>query len=118
MKEDDAICMKDGSAFTDLTDYARLATQTEEELLAEALTDPDVQPLTDERLRSFRPLPETPAGNFLDRVRELSKENKTPITLRVDADVARFFRAQGKGYQRLMNTVLRAYMEASIARGC
>ncbi len=39
-------------------------------------------------------------------------EAKTPISLRVDADVLEFFRAQGKGYQTRMNAVLRAYMEA------
>lgn len=33
------------------------------------------------------------------------------ITLRIDADVVDFFRAQGPGYQRRMNAVLRRYME-------
>lgn len=35
---------------------------------------------------------------------------KQQITLRVDADVIDFFKQQGKGYQRLMNFALRAYM--------
>lgn len=35
---------------------------------------------------------------------------KQQITLRVDKDVVEFFRRQGKGYQRLMNFALRAYM--------
>lgn len=35
---------------------------------------------------------------------------KQQITLRVDSDVVAFFRQQGKGYQRLMNFALRAYM--------
>src|SRR5205809_640828 len=35
---------------------------------------------------------------------------KQQITLRVDQDVIRFFKTQGKGYQRLMNFALRAYM--------
>ena len=35
---------------------------------------------------------------------------KQQITLRVDADVIAFFKQQGKGYQRLMNFALRAYM--------
>ena len=35
---------------------------------------------------------------------------KQQITLRVDSDVIDFFRRQGKGYQRLMNFALRAYM--------
>lgn len=35
---------------------------------------------------------------------------KQQITLRVDRDVIEFFKSQGKGYQRLMNFALRAYM--------
>jgi uncharacterized protein (DUF4415 family) len=35
---------------------------------------------------------------------------KQQITLRVDSDVIAFFKKQGKGYQRLMNFALRAYM--------
>jgi hypothetical protein len=78
MQDEDALYMTDGSAFVDLTDYARLATQTEDALLAAALADPDAQPVTEERLQAFRPLPEVPGGNFLDRARALSKENTIP----------------------------------------
>lgn len=39
-------------------------------------------------------------------------ERKKLISLRLDADVVAFFRAQGKGYQTRINSVLRAYMEA------
>jgi len=35
---------------------------------------------------------------------------KQQITLRIDQDVIEFFKTQGKGYQRLMNFALRAYM--------
>src|SRR5690349_10242971 len=35
---------------------------------------------------------------------------KEQITLRIDRDVIEFFKSQGKGYQRLMNFALRAYM--------
>ncbi|HEV3040234.1 MAG TPA: BrnA antitoxin family protein [Candidatus Angelobacter sp.] len=35
---------------------------------------------------------------------------KQQITLRVDSDIIAFFKEQGKGYQRLMNFALRAYM--------
>ena len=37
------------------------------------------------------------------------------ITLRVDRDVARYFRGMGPGYQGRMNRVLRAYMLARLA---
>jgi uncharacterized protein (DUF4415 family) len=38
---------------------------------------------------------------------------KTLLSLRIDADVVDWFRAQGPGYQSRMNALLRAYMEAS-----
>lgn len=40
---------------------------------------------------------------------------KTKITLRVDQDVARFFRAMGQGHLTRMNAVLRAFMLARLA---
>lgn len=39
---------------------------------------------------------------------------KASISLRVDADVLEWFRAQGPGYQTKMNAVLRAFKNASI----
>lgn len=40
---------------------------------------------------------------------------KVPMTLRVDADVAKFFRAMGAGHLPRMNAVLRAFMHARLA---
>jgi uncharacterized protein (DUF4415 family) len=37
--------------------------------------------------------------------------NKKQITLRLDQDILEFFKGQGKGYQRNINTVLRRYMQ-------
>lgn len=37
---------------------------------------------------------------------------KQAVSLRVDQDVLEWFRSTGKGYQSLMNAVLRAYVEA------
>lgn len=37
---------------------------------------------------------------------------KALLSLRVDADVIAWFKAQGAGYQSRMNALLRAYMEA------
>lgn len=37
---------------------------------------------------------------------------KALLSLRVDADVVEWFRAQGAGYQSRMNALLRAYMKA------
>lgn len=40
--------------------------------------------------------------------------NKASISLRVDQDVLEWFKAQGPGYQTRINTVLRAFRDASI----
>jgi len=40
----------------------------------------------------------------------LGSAAKEQLTLRIDRDVIEFFKSQGKGYQRLMNFALRAYM--------
>jgi len=40
--------------------------------------------------------------------------SKTSISLRVDADVLEWFKAQGRGYQTRINAVLRAFKDASI----
>lgn len=39
-------------------------------------------------------------------------KNKTSITIRLDAEVLEWFKAQGAGYQTRINAVLRSYMEA------
>jgi uncharacterized protein (DUF4415 family) len=41
---------------------------------------------------------------------------KKQVTLRIDPDVLTFFRKQGRGYQSVMNSVLRKYMEATKER--
>jgi uncharacterized protein (DUF4415 family) len=38
---------------------------------------------------------------------------KTSVSLRVDADVLEWFKAQGAGYQTRINAVLRAYRDAA-----
>jgi len=40
--------------------------------------------------------------------------SKTSISLRVDADVLEWFKAQGRGYQTRINAVLRAFKDASL----
>ncbi|MEW6166871.1 MAG: BrnA antitoxin family protein [Pseudomonadota bacterium] len=37
---------------------------------------------------------------------------KRQVTLRIDADVLEWFRAQGRGYQTRINALLRAYVDA------
>ena len=40
--------------------------------------------------------------------------SKASISLRVDQDVLEWFKAQGSGYQTRINTVLRAFRDASV----
>ncbi len=44
-------------------------------------------------------------------------ERKVQLTVRLDADVLSWFKAQGRGYQTRMNGVLRAYKEAHETAG-
>jgi len=39
---------------------------------------------------------------------------KASISLRVDADVLKWFKSQGPGYQTRINAVLRAFKDASV----
>lgn len=41
---------------------------------------------------------------------------KTRVTTRIDNDILRYFKAQGPGYQRRINDVLRAFVCARAAR--
>jgi uncharacterized protein (DUF4415 family) len=97
-----------------LTDWEKFDAVTDEQVIAAAMSDPDAQPVTEAEFKNYRRFPQVPGGNFLDRVRA-AKGNKTSLTVRYDADIVDFFRGQGKGYQRLMNNVLRAYMESQNA---
>ena len=45
------------------------------------------------------------------RSRRGSEARKAHMTLRLDADVLGWFRAQGKGYQTKINAILRKYFE-------
>ena len=76
------------------TDRARLASLSEDEIMA--VSDPD-HPGLDEA--------------FWAGVGEPSP-GKEAISIKIDRDVLRYFRGQGRGYQTRMNAVLRRYMEA------
>ena len=59
--------------------------------------------------RSPRELRDLPA-DFWESAVVVEPKAKQPISLRVDADVLEWFRAQGPRYQSRMNAVLRSYM--------
>jgi uncharacterized protein (DUF4415 family) len=45
-----------------------------------------------------------------------TKPKKVRVTTGLDADVARWYRGLGQGYQARMNAVLRAYMHAVLSK--
>lgn len=87
------------------TDWSRVDAMTEEEIEANAVTDPDNPPWTDEQLRAAELLMPT-AG----------EAQKIPVSIRMDSDVLEFFRREGAGYQSRINAVLRAYVRTQAGR--
>ena len=69
--------------------------------------------------RDVRVSPEHPEADLKHIVRGIVRHglkpvsSKTSISLRVDADVLEWFKAQGPGYQTRINAVLRAFRDAS-----
>jgi len=54
--------------------------------------------------------------DFFRNAKLLDPQPKKQLTVRMDADVIDWFKAQGKGYQSRMNAVLRAYVESVRAK--
>ena len=80
-------------------------TAAEEARLA-AMTDDDID---------YSDIPdqaEVPLEQWKTPRELVSGENKSQLTLRLDADVIEFFRRTGRKYQTRMNAVLREYMQA------
>ena len=50
--------------------------------------------------------------DFFKKARVVISPRKKQLTLRLDADVLEWMKAQGKGYQSRINAILRAYYEA------
>lgn len=94
----------------------RATPMTDEEIEAAALSDPEARPFTDEDIASGRVrrlhVPQIDGLSFAERVRMAQKAGKKLVSVRYDEDVIAWYRQQGKGYQTLMNNVLRAYMES------
>jgi uncharacterized protein (DUF4415 family) len=80
----------------DRTDWGRVDAMSEEERRTAIASDPDAVVLPED---------------WPDHVIFGLPEPKGKISLRVDADVLRWFRQQGPRYQSRMNAVLRAFMD-------
>lgn len=81
------------------SDWARVDALTDREVERAAAADPDARPTNARFWRDAKLVLPSPEG-------------KEPVTLRLDRDVVRWFKARGQGYQTRMNAVLRVYMLA------
>ncbi|MEJ0007984.1 MAG: BrnA antitoxin family protein [Steroidobacteraceae bacterium] len=74
-----------------------------------------VRQLTDSKVVRDDDAPEWSPAMFASAVARKGLRpvpKKTLLSLRIDADVINWFKAQGSGYQSRMNALLRAFMEA------
>jgi uncharacterized protein (DUF4415 family) len=83
------------------TDWGRLATMKDEEIVIDA----DAPAWTPEMF-----------ARAIVRKGLKPATTKSLVSLRIDTDVLAWFKKQGPGYQSRMNALLRAYMEAREAR--
>lgn len=72
-----------------------------------AITDSDI---------NYSDIPEL-TDDFWKRAEVVLPEKKKAISLRVDGEVLRWFKRRGRGYQSLMNAVLKSYVEAANQKG-
>lgn len=84
------------------TDWARVEALTDEEITEAMRTDPDWADDMD-----------------IDwsKARVVSPPKKTALSIRLDEDVVRFFKDQGRGYQSRINAVLRHYVTEKTKSG-
>src|SRR5260370_15796618 len=83
------------------TDYARIDAMTDEDIARAVAEDPDACPVD---------------ADWSDAVLVIPPGEQDKM-LRVDDDVAEWFRAAGEDYRSRMNAVLRAYMKAHRRNG-
>ena len=83
------------------TDWARVASLTDDEIAAAVASDPDAAPLDIDWSQAVLIVP----------------PKKKAISIRVDPDVLDYFKNEGPGYQRRINAVLRSFVEQKQKRG-
>ena len=81
------------------TDWARVEKLTAKQIRAGIAADPDAR-ATD--------------AAFWKTAKVVMPKNKQTVTIRLDADLLKWLRAE-QGYQTRINTVLRSYMDAHTA---
>jgi uncharacterized protein (DUF4415 family) len=95
MKNERIISRKWGERRKGKTDWARVDALTDKDIEDAVRNDPDAAPLDIDWSKATLVIP----------------PKKNAISIRVDEDVLDYFKKEGAGYQRRMNSVLRSYME-------
>lgn len=54
--------------------------------------------------------------DFWDNAKLVHPRTKQAISIRLDSDVLDWFKNQGKGYQSLMNSVLKSYVDHELTK--
>ena len=91
-------------------DEARLLKDETDDARLDAMTDDDIA-------RAVADDSDAPSLNVdWDKANIVIPPGKDIITLRLDRDLLDYLRAQGKGYQTLINQVLRAWYDAQLGR--
>ena len=80
------------------TDWTRLGRLRDAEIRKAAKADPDAAPAV--------------GPEWFRRAKLLEPRPKMPVSMRLDQDAVKWFRAGGRGYQTRINAVLRAYVES------
>jgi uncharacterized protein (DUF4415 family) len=80
------------------TDWNRLERLGDAEIRKAAKADPDAAPVA--------------SSEWFRRAKLLEPRPKVPVSIRLDEDTVKWFRARGRGYQTRINAVLRAYVES------
>jgi uncharacterized protein (DUF4415 family) len=83
------------------TDWAHVASLTDDEIAAAVRDDPDAAPLDIDWSKTVLVVP----------------PRKKAISIRIDPDVLDYFKNEGPGYQRRINAVLRSYVDQKQKRG-
>jgi uncharacterized protein (DUF4415 family) len=85
-------------------------TVKKRDLKTQSLTDwKRIDSMKDEEI-DLSDIPEL-GDNFFRNAELVLPKPKVVVTLRVDADVMEWFRNKGKGYQTMMNSVLKGWVE-------
>jgi uncharacterized protein (DUF4415 family) len=80
------------------TEWKRLAGLRDADIRKAVKSDPHAAPVA--------------SAEWFQRAKLLEPQPKMPVSIRLDEDVVKWFKARGRGYQTRINAVLRAYVES------